>query len=120
MGHGMAVSCGVDIIEVERIRKLIRSNPAFTRRIFTVRETAYCMAKKNKWQHFAVRFAAKEAIWKALGARTLALRDISIIKQPDGKPLPVLTGKFRRFEKKISISLSHTEHYAVAFAVFNG
>ena len=60
------VSCGVDIIEVERIAKLIRRNRTFVKRVFTEREIAYCGKKKFKWEHFAVRFAAKEAVWKAL------------------------------------------------------
>ncbi|MFH1282600.1 MAG: holo-ACP synthase [bacterium] len=113
------VLCGVDIIEVERIRKLIQGNPNFTNRIFTDKEINYCMKKKNKWQHFAVRFAAKEAIWKCLGYRGMALRDIGIRNNPDGKPCADLKRKFKGLEKRISISLSHTEHHAVAFAVYS-
>lgn len=111
------MQCGVDIIEVKRIKKLVSSNPGFTSRIFTKKEIDYCGKKKNKWQHFAVRFAAKEAIWKSLGNKGLGLRDIGIKNDSNGKPHPDLSGKFRKYEPKISVSLSHTSEYAVAFAV---
>lgn len=110
--------CGVDIIEVKRIKKLVSSSPRFTNRIFTKEEIKYCRKKKNKWQHFAVRFAAKEAIWKSLGNMGMALRDIGIKNTQEGKPCPVLAPKFKKYEKHISVSLSHTAEYAVAFAVY--
>jgi holo-[acyl-carrier protein] synthase len=91
-------------------------------RIFTKQEVAYCASKKKHLQHFAVRFAAKEAVWKALSdtlrksKATLGHRDIGVKNDPSGKPVVVLPAKFKRLEKKISISLSHTSSYAVAVA----
>ncbi|MEK7765949.1 MAG: holo-ACP synthase, partial [bacterium] len=76
---------GVDLVEVERIGKLVR-DPAFLKRVFTAEEIAYCCRKKNVAQHFAVRFAAKEAILKALGHKGIALKDIGVRNLPSGQP----------------------------------
>jgi len=57
---------GVDIVEIHRIAKQA-TNPRFLQRVFTPQEVAYCRSRKNTAQHFAVRFAAKEAVWKAVG-----------------------------------------------------
>lgn len=110
---------GVDIIEIGRIKKTILTNKRFLEKVYTPTEIAYCNSKKNKWQHFAVRFAAKEAVWKALGKKNIWHRDISVKNTEDGKPEVILSKKYRNLEKKISLSLSHTEDYAVAVAVFN-
>ena len=56
---------GVDIVEIDRVARSVR-NPRFLKRVFTSQEVAYCRARKNSAQHFAVRFAAKEAVWKAV------------------------------------------------------
>ena len=58
---------GLDIVEVPRIRRIIRRTPGFLERVFTAEEIAYCRGHKDPWPHYAVRFAAKEAVWKALG-----------------------------------------------------
>jgi holo-[acyl-carrier protein] synthase len=58
---------GTDIIAVARIQRTIERNPRFMERVYTEAETAYCQAKANPWQSFAVRFAAKEAVMKAFG-----------------------------------------------------
>jgi len=109
---------GVDIIEIRRIKKIILTNKKFLEKVYTPTEIVYCNSKKNKWQHFAVRFAAKEAVWKALGKKDIWHRDISVKNTKDGKPEVVLSKKYKNLEKKISLSLSHTEDYAVAVAVF--
>jgi len=110
---------GVDIIEIRRIKKTILTNKRFLKKVYTPSEIAYCNSKKNKWQHFAVRFAAKEAVWKALGKKDIWHRDISVKNTKDGKPEVVLSKKYKELEKKISLSLSHTDDYAVAFAILN-
>ncbi|HJW85036.1 MAG TPA: 4'-phosphopantetheinyl transferase superfamily protein, partial [Candidatus Brocadiaceae bacterium] len=58
---------GIDIIEIKRIERLFSANEGFLKKIYTENEVAYCNGRKNKYQHFAARFAAKEAMFKALG-----------------------------------------------------
>ncbi|MEW6555932.1 MAG: holo-ACP synthase [Elusimicrobiota bacterium] len=112
------VSIGVDMIEIKRIKEIITKNKKFVKKVYTPTEISYCNSKKNKWQHFAVRFAAKEAVWKALGKKDIWHRDISIKNTEDGKPEVILAKKYKHLQKQISLSLSHTDDYAVAFAVF--
>ena len=120
------MNIGIDIVEVKRIAKLIR-NKAFLMRVFSAEEIAYCAKRVNKAEHFAVRFAAKEAVWKALGmggilrqaqdgeqSRTISLKNISVKNLPNGKPEALIKG---RKHKDISISLSHTKDYAAAVAI---
>ncbi len=108
---------GLDIVEIDRIEKLARRNSRFFPRVFTAQEIRYCSSKKNRWQHFAARFAAKEAVWKALGREGVALKDISVQRDAAGKPGVLLKGKRARF---IELSLSHSDHYAVAVALCRG
>ncbi|HRY29687.1 MAG TPA: holo-ACP synthase [Elusimicrobiota bacterium] len=110
-------SLGVDIVEVSRISRLVRQ-PRFLRRIYSRRELDYCRGKKNAAQHYAVRFAAKEAVYKALGRARLAHKDISVRNAPSGKPTVELHGPFKSLENKVTISLSHTAAYAVAVALY--
>jgi len=105
---------GLDIVEIERVRRLGKSNPRFLTRVFTAKEIAYCRGKKNPWQHFAVRFAAKEAVWKALDRDGIGFKDISVSRDARGKPGVLLKG---RSVPGLKLSLSHSEHYAVAVAV---
>ena len=109
---------GVDIVEIHRIAKQV-GNPSFLKRVFTPQEVAYCRSRKNSPQHFAVRFAAKEAVWKAIGEPRLLHRDIQVRNQANGKPVVVFPKRFARLARKVSISLSHGREYAVAMAVFN-
>ena len=108
---------GVDIVEIDRISKSVR-NPRFLKRVFTAREVTYCRARKHSAQHFAVRFAAKEAVWKAVGEPTLLHRDIQVTNQANGKPMIVFPPRFKKLGKRLSISLSHGRDYAVAMAVY--
>lgn len=95
-------------------------------RVFTRKEIVYCRSRKNQLQHFAVRFAAKEAVWKALSERlvkkkwTLGHRQIGVDNDASGKPRVVLPAKLKVFSKKISLSLSHTRATVVAVALFQG
>ncbi len=106
---------GIDIIEVKRIRALFSKNNGFRERVFTKREIDYCEKKKRKHEHYAVRFAAKEAVWKAMGNNSIALKSIEIRNKRSGKPEVFFKGK--RFKEKILITLSHCESYAVAQAI---
>lgn len=114
-------SVGTDIVEVPRIKKLIHQE-RFLRRIFSPEEIRYCKDKKNAEQHFAVRFAAKEAVWKALGSilhgKGISHREIQVRRAPSGQPFVQLSSRLKKFESRISLSLSHTEQHAVAVAFF--
>src|SRR5688572_11753820 len=108
---------GVDIVEIPRIEKSV-GNARFLKRVFTAGEIAYCRARKNSAQHFAVRFAAKEAVWKAVGEPRLLHRDIQVRNKANGKPEVVFPKRFAKLAKRVSISLSHGREYAVAMALF--
>ncbi|MFI5346249.1 MAG: holo-ACP synthase [Elusimicrobiota bacterium] len=105
---------GVDIVEISRVRDLARRNPRFLKRVFSADEIAYCRAKKNPWPHFAVRFAAKEAVYKTLGKADIPLTAISVARDAAGRPTVTIHGKPA---KKMKLSLTHGREHAVAFAV---
>jgi holo-[acyl-carrier protein] synthase len=109
---------GVDIVEIERIKKLVEGDTTFLTRVYTEAERAYCDAKPHPWQHYAARFAAKEAVIKALGQKSIAFNEIEVINDGDGKPHIVLHGKWKEYEQGLLLSLSHAEHYAVAQVVY--
>jgi holo-[acyl-carrier protein] synthase len=102
---------GVDLVEIARIKSLARRNPKFLPRVFSAAEISYCRAKKNPWPHFAVRFAAKEAVYKALGEAKLPLTAISVKRDAKGRPTVLLRGKPAR---ALKLSLSHGDDHAVA------
>jgi holo-[acyl-carrier protein] synthase len=113
----MGISLGVDIVEVPRVARLVKS-ARFVDRVFSEREVAYCRDRKNAAQHFAVRFAAKEAVYKALGKPGIAHKEIAVKNDPSGKPRVELANRFKKFEPQISLTLSHTSDYAVAVALY--
>jgi len=107
---------GIDIEEVRRIRELCGRNKNFLSRVFTEDELQYSLGKKNQYERLAVRFAAKEAVWKAAGLKGLALKDIAIVKAPGGKP-GVLCHDPRLKGISFQISLTHSREYAAAVAL---
>jgi holo-[acyl-carrier protein] synthase len=107
------MNIGTDIVEIRRIAKLIK-NRRFLERVYTDEEVRYCLSKKNKAQHFAVRFATKEAVWKALNDKKVTHKDIGVKNLPDGRPEIFIKGKKRN---DLKISLSHADEYAVAVCV---
>jgi len=109
---------GVDLVDIKRITKLIR-NKKFINRVFSDEEIKYCSGRKNSAQHYAVRFAAKEAVWKLIGKKGIKHKDISVINTNEGKPNIVLSRKLKKLESKISVSLSHSKDYAIAVAIFD-
>lgn len=123
----MAVRCGVDIIEVYRVRNAIeREDNKFLQRVFTPCEVDYCEARgKNKFHSYAVRFAAKEAVSKAFGTGIrggLKLSEIEIETDELGQPIVSLSGKAAEIANQkgminCCVSLSHCESYAAAFVV---
>lgn len=110
--------CGIDIVEIERIKRVVSKNKRFLSRVFTVEEIAYCRRRKNRWEHFAVRFAAKEAVLKALENPKVSLKSIAIKNKRNGKPQVVLKRKNFSLKEQILISLSHTHNYAIAQALW--
>lgn len=113
---------GIDIVEIKRIEKLFSSHEGFLKRIYTEKEVEYCKPKKNKYQHLAVRFAAKEAVFKALGTGwigTMKWTDIELLNDALGKPYLNLYGSVKDLADKknignVSVSVSHCLDYAVA------
>ena len=108
-------SVGIDIVEISRVAALAKKNKRFLARVFSPEEIRYCRDKKRKWQHFAVRFAAKEAVWKAVGRAGLNLKDIAVRRAASGRPSVILEGAAA---ENIEVSLTHTENYAAAVAMF--
>ena len=115
---------GIDIVEVNRIEQMDEEHEQFLTRVFTEREITYCTKKKNKYQHFAARFAAKESVLKALGVgwgRDIKWTDVEVVNDPLGRPqINAYGGVKKLMEQKgvveILVSLSHVSHYAVASA----
>ena len=117
----MKISCGTDIIEIERIKNAVEKyGGKFQTEIFTEKEIEYCESKKNqKYQHYAARFAAKEAIFKAISSklgRNYSFGDFEIINDETGKPEVHLQAEINEIES-IDVSLSHCKEYAVASVV---
>jgi holo-[acyl-carrier protein] synthase len=120
------VGIGIDMIECNRIEhSLERFGARFMQRVFTEGEIAYCQSMKFPARHFAARFAAKEALSKAFGTgigKAMGWRDIDVRKKESGEPYVVLSGgaQSRTRERgvhNVLISLSHTDHHAVAVIV---
>ena len=114
---------GTDLIEIGRVRRALERYPAFRERCFTAAERAYCESRPNPAQHYAARFAAKEAVGKALGfgvARAFAWREVEIAGRP--KPGVTLTGRMSAWADRagavaIDLSMSHSRDLATAVCV---
>lgn len=125
----MTIASGIDIVEIEKIRELIEKRGAkFLARVFTGGELDYCNRQVDKYQHFAARFAAKEAVMKALGSGWtggVQWRHIEIRNNEKGAPSVVLHKKALALFTgsgftQTSVSLSHCRAYAVASVTFIG
>ena len=119
----MVLSVGVDLIEIERIRRALERYPRFRERCFTEAERTYCDSRPNPAQSYAGRFAGKEAVGKALGlgvARIFAWREIEIVGRP--KPFVRLSGRVEEWARqqgagRIDLSMTHSRELANAVAV---
>ena len=120
------VGIGTDIVECLRIGRMIEQHgELFLTRIFTEREIRYCQARKRAVEHFAGRWAAKEAILKCLGSgwrKGLCWTDMEIRNDPSGKPVVLLCGAAKESAQHLRISdillsISHCRAYATAHAV---
>jgi holo-[acyl-carrier protein] synthase len=117
------VRVGIDLIEIERIRRALERYPGFKERCFTEAERVYCDSRKNPAQSYAGRFAGKEAVGKALGfgvARAFAWRDVEIVGRP--KPAVQLHGRLAAWAERlgageIDLSMTHSRELASAVAV---
>jgi len=113
----MFIGTGVDITEVRRIRSAAEKwGNDFLERVFTEQELKKAKNKSSFYQHLAGRFAAKEAVFKAVGDASLSWQDIQIDNDENGKPLCMFLDKKKR-RINVYISISHVKTYAVASAV---
>jgi len=122
----MIVGIGTDLAEVDRIhRSVARFGDRFLRRVYTEREIAYAMRKKNYAERLAARFAAKEAGMKAIGTgwrRGVTWKDFEVANEPSGKPALHLSGVAARVAgelgaKQVSLSITHTGKIAMAVVI---
>lgn len=109
---------GTDIVEVQRIKDVCERESGFAERVFTTGELEYSLGKDTKYLHLAARFAAKEAVAKALGG-SFSWHDVEVISEPNGKPRVMLHGKARGAagSARVYLSVSHTSQYATAVAI---
>jgi len=122
----MQIRQGIDIVSVDRLREAAeRLGDRFLNRIFTKGEQAYCESKRFKYEHYAARFAAKEAMMKAMEVRRqnrFQFREIEIRRRPTGKPEVFLSPESRSqfglpAGARIELSMAHERTYAVSFVV---
>lgn len=120
----MIIGIGIDIIEIERIKESVENfGNKFLDKIFTEKELEYCLSKPNKYQHLAARFAAKEAIVKALSSgkeQGFKWKDIEIFNEPNGMPHATLFGEMINhlgIGNSLKISMSHSHNYVTCVAI---
>lgn len=120
----MKIRTGIDIIEIERIKQSIEETEGrLCERVYTQKEVEYCESKNaQKYQHYAARFAAKEAVFKAISQLLdskygIDWKDIEILNDEDGRPYVHILNQDLEEIKSIDISISHCKTYAVASVV---
>lgn len=120
----MKITCGTDIIEIDRIQKSIEEmGEKFLERVYTIKEIEYCESKRlQKYQHYAARFAAKEAIYKALSGQindkySVDWKNIEVTNDEQGRPMVNLIDVCIGNIKSVDLSISHCKSYAVANVV---
>lgn len=116
--------CGTDIVNVDRIRKSIEElGERFKKRVYTDEEINYCESRRMcKYESYAARFAAKEAVYKAISpelGQDGVFTEVEVLNHENGKPYIVLHGDLKKClgEKRIDVSLSHEKEFAVAMVV---
>lgn len=116
---------GVDIVEIQRFEEILRRTPSFVRRMFTEQEQSYCERTSRPAAHYACRFAAREAVLKALGTgfgQGVGRKDVWVDRDPNGRPCAVLSGRALEIAQEkgiveVALSLSLTSGLAVANAL---
>jgi holo-[acyl-carrier protein] synthase len=113
----MILGTGVDITEVRRMQKAVEKwGNSFLSRVFTKEELENAKSRGSLYQHLAGRFAAKEAVFKALGDAELSWKDVQVLNNKEGKPYcKILNRKGKGMD--VHISISHVKNYATAFAI---
>lgn len=120
------IGVGIDIVDVRRVQRIATEHgERFLKRVFSDEELSYCMRFADPFPHLAARWAAKEAIAKALGtgfSSGVTWKSISIIHTPKGEPVAVLEGNAQKLARSLSVrkiwvSLSHTQAYAAAVVI---
>lgn len=120
----MKIKCGVDIIEISRVRDSIETlGDSFLNKVFTQKEIEYCESKKMaKYEHYAARFAVKEAVFKAVSEEVqdkflISWKDVETVNDKNGRPkVEILYLKDSKVEN-VDVSISHCKNYAVANVV---
>lgn len=116
----MQIKCGIDMIEINRVKESIEdTHEKFLERVYTKKEIEHCEKKnKAKYQHYAARFAAKEAFFKAISQSfekyEITWKDIEVTNDENGRPEVRLLNKEMPSIESIDISLSHCKEYAIA------
>jgi len=118
-------SIGVDIVEISRMDRILERTPSFVTRVFTEEEHLYCESSARPAAHYACRFAAREAVLKALGtgfSNGIGFKDVSVARDASGRPLAVLTGRALEIAcgqgiVEVALSLSFTGDLAIANAM---
>jgi len=115
------IGVGIDLIEIDRIARALERRPRFAERCFTAAEAAYYQSRAFPAQHFAARFAAKEAVGKALGIGMTRWREVEVVRAA-GPPRVALAGRYARRAADlgvsgITVSLTHSRGMAAAVAV---
>ncbi len=116
---------GVDMVEIARMEKILVRRPNFAKRVFSEEERAYCDRMARPAQHYAARFAAREAVLKALGtgfSQGIGFADVSVARNEAGQPQAKLSGRAREVAdeqgvREVALSISYTHEIAVANAV---
>jgi holo-[acyl-carrier protein] synthase len=123
-GESSVVGLGVDLVEIDRMEQVIERTPRILTRVFSEQEREYAWSKARPATHYALFFAAKEAVLKALGTGFAGMQytDVEVAHNSDGKPLPVLTGHALEVAEsqgvvEVQLSLSYTHQMGVASAV---
>ncbi|MCX6143562.1 MAG: holo-ACP synthase [Ignavibacteriales bacterium] len=120
---GAIIGIGVDVVDVKRMKVVLDARgPSLIKKLFTESEIAYCASKMNSHEHYAARFAAKEAVSKAMQtgwSGKFRWRDVEVINNPSGAPKVILHDfvSEQLVKCRVHISLSHSENTVVAFAV---
>ena len=121
----MIAGIGIDMIEVARVEEKINKNNGFKEAVFSIGEIEFCESKSNKFEHYAARFAAKEAFLKATGfglTHGYTLSEIELSNDPIGKPILTLKGSFKAQADqhkwtKLHVSLTHLKDVASAVVI---
>jgi holo-[acyl-carrier protein] synthase len=123
------VGLGVDIVEIDRMAKALERHPRIKERVFSQSERDYCEKRSRPEVHYALRFAAKEAVLKALGTgfSGMLFRDVEVVREDSGRPVPVLHGAAAAraadlgiIEMHLSLSFTHSTAVASAVAITEG